>query len=88
MKKTETGKIASIAEILGLLDETDRGKDWIFEQIKKSRVKAPFKHTMNSFEILKSCPADFVLHVLHVLKGDDFENFGDIKTLTKTYHWF
>ncbi len=87
-KKPKSDKIANIAEILGLLDETDRGKDWILDQVKKSRVKAPFKHTMNSFHILNSCPADFVLHVLHVLKGDDFENFGDIKTLTRTYHWF
>src|SRR5574340_753964 len=87
-KNTEAEKISEIAEILGLLDETHRGKDWILEQIKKSRVKAPFKHTMNSYQILKSCPAGFVSNVLHVLKGDDFENFGDVKTLTRTYHWF
>jgi len=87
-RKDESGKISEIAEILGLLDETHRGKDWILEQIKKSRVKAPFKHTMNSFQILKSCPSEFVSHVLQVLQGDDFENFGDVKTLTRTYHWF
>ena len=87
-KKDESGKISEIAEILGLLDETHRGKDWILQQIKKSRVKAPFKHTMNSFQILKSCPGEFVSHVLQVLQGDDFENFGDVKTLTRTYHWF
>lgn len=84
----ETEKISNIAEILGLLDETHRGKDWILEQIKKSRVKAPFKHTMNSFQILKSCPMDFISNMLEMLRGDDFENFGDVKTLTRTYHWF
>lgn len=85
---SETEKISNIAEILGLLDETHRGKDWILEQIKKSRIKAPFKHTMNSFQILRSCPVDFVSNMLHILRGDDFENFGDVKTLTRTYHWF
>ena len=66
-RKDESGKISEIAEILGLLDETHRGKDWILQQIKKSRVKAPFKHTMNSFQILKSCPSEFVSHVLQIL---------------------
>lgn len=53
-KDSEAGKISEIAEILGLLDETHRGKDWILDQIKKSRVKVPFKHTMNSSDFSKS----------------------------------
>src|SRR5574337_119865 len=85
---TQNRKIAEIAEILGLLDETHRGKDWILDQIKKYRVKAPFKPTMNSYQILQSCPTSFVSHVLRILKEDDFENFEDINTFTKTYHWF
>jgi len=84
----EGEKIASIAEILGLLDETRRGKDWLLEAIKKHRLKISIKPTINSFEILKSCPQDFVSHLLRVLKGEDIEGFEDVKTLTKTYHWF
>jgi hypothetical protein len=86
-KSGGTEKITSIAEILGLLDETRRGKDWILQEIKKSGTKIPVKHSMNSFEILKQCPDGFVSHALRVLKGDDFA-FEDVKTLTKTYHWF
>ena len=81
-------KIHSIAEILGILDETHRGKDWILQEIKKSRLKLPVKRTTNSFEILKSCPDSFVAHVLRILKGEDFDDYEDVRTLTKTYHWF
>ena len=87
-ENNENKKISNIAEILGLLDETHRGKDWLVEEIKKSRLKTQIKPTMNGFQILKSCPADFVSRTLRVLKGDDFENFQDVKTLAKTYHWF
>ncbi len=81
-------KLSRIAEILGLLEESGKGKDWILQEIKKHKFNAPIKTTMNSFEILKCCPAGFVSHLLRILKNDDFENFPDIKTLTKTYHWF
>jgi len=81
-------KLGYIAEILGLLEETHRGKDWLLQEIKKHRLKIPIKPTMNSFEILKSCTDAFVVQLLRVLKGDDIEGFGDIRTLTKTYHWF
>lgn len=86
--ENDVEKIAHIAEILGLLDETNLGKDWLLQEIKKSRLKLQVKPTMNSFQILKTCPVDFILRTLHALKGDDFEDFGDVKTLTKTYHWF
>ena len=85
-KKIE--RITSIAEILGLLDETHRGKDWLLDAIKKHHVKIPLKSTSNVYEILRSCPDDFVNQLLKVLKGEDIEGFEDIKSLTKTYHWF
>ena len=79
-------KISNIAEILGLLDETHRGKDWLIEQVKKRKIQV--KNTINSYEILKQCQDEFILGLLHSLKGQDIEGFEDIKTLTKTYHWF
>lgn len=86
--ESETEKIANIAEILGIFEETHRRKDWLLEQIKKHRLKVSVKPTMNSFEILKLCPAVFISHLLRVLKGADIEGFEDVLTLTKTYHWF
>lgn len=84
----EISKIHNIAEILGMLDETHRGKDWLLQEIKKHHVKVEIKYAMNSFEILKICPDDFVSQVTRALKGEDIEGFEDIKTMTKTYHWF
>jgi len=85
-KKTE--KISKIAEILGLLDETHRGKDWLLQEMKKHRLKTLVKPTMNSFEILKACPEGFVSHIFGVLKGGDYEDFEDVKSFTKMFHWF
>lgn len=80
-------RISNIAEILGILDETNRGKDWLLEMMKKHNIKTSVKPAANLFEILKSCPNDFISRVLKVLKGEDIEGFEDIKSLTKTYHW-
>jgi len=79
-------KLSQIAEILGLLDETGRGKQWLVDQLKKLKIST--KTTINSFEILKECPDDFVSQMLRSLKGEDITGFEEIKTLTKTYHWF
>jgi len=81
-------KIYNVAEILGILDETHRGKDWLLGELKKHHIKIPIKSTMNSFEILKECPKDFVSQIVRALKGEDIAGFEDIKTMTKTYHWF
>jgi len=81
-------KIEAIAEILGLLEETGKGKDWIVQEIKKHKIKIKIKSDMNSVEILKASPDIFVSHLLQVIKNEDLADFQDIKTLTKTYQWF
>jgi len=86
--KNDFTRIYNIGEILGILDETNRGKDWLLEEIKKHHLKIPIKVTMNSFEILKLCPEEFVSQIVRALKGEDIEGFEDLKTLTRTYHWF
>ena len=85
---TKPDKLAEVAEVLALMEETHRTKDWIFHELKKHKLKPKVKHSMNSFQILQSCPAEFIDHLLKVLKGRDIEDFDDITTLTKTYHWF
>ena len=81
-------KIEAIAEILGLLEEAGKGKDWIVQEIKKHKIGIKIKSNMNSVEILKTSPDIFVSHLLQVLKNEDLADFQDIKTLTKTYQWF
>lgn len=83
-----TRKITEIAEILAVLNDTNRGKDWLMQEVKKHRLKSCVKPTMNSFEMLKALPDDFVSKLLKSLRGDDIEGFEDVQTLTKTFHWF
>jgi len=47
----QTSKITQIAEILGIFEEINRGKDWLLERLKKRKIKV--NNTLNSFEILK-----------------------------------
>jgi hypothetical protein len=79
-------RLDQIAEILGILNETHRGKEWLLEQLKKHKIS--IKTGGNAYDILKECPADFTLQMLRSLHGEDIEGFEDIRTLTKTFHWF
>jgi len=87
-KLSKNDLISQIAEILALMEEAHKNKEWIFRQIKKEKVKTTAKPSMNSFQILNQCPSEFVSHLLHILKGGDLDDLGDIASLTKTYHWF
>ena len=57
--------LTKIAEILGLMEETEKNKEWLFQQIKKNHLKLKVKRTTNSFEILKLCPAEFCIDLQH-----------------------
>src|SRR6267143_4890886 len=86
--RTRHEKISKIAEILGLLDEKHKDKDWLYQEIKRHHLKLSLKQNTNSFEILKICPTGFISHLLRVLKTDDFDPSVDIPVLVKTFHWF
>jgi hypothetical protein len=81
-------RIFDIAEILSILNDSNRGKDWLMQEVKKHRLKSYVKPSMNSFEMLKVLPVGFVSKLLKSLKGDDIEGFEDLQTLTRTFHWF
>ena len=80
--------IVKVAEILSLLEEATKTKEWIFQQIKKKHLKLPVKRSMNSFQVLNLCPVDFISELLDTLKAKDIDDIGDINSFTKTYHWF
>jgi len=86
-KKKTKNHLGMIGEILGILQESGKSKDWILREVKRHKIKCSITPTMNSFEMLKSCSPEFLSHALHVLKDDDFEIKG-ISTLTRTFHWF
>ena len=85
-KKLE--RITTEAEILSLMEESHKTKEWIKSQIKKKGVKIPVKLSMNSFQILNACPDDFLIYLRDSLKGKDLGTLGDINTFTKTFFWF
>ena len=76
-----------ILELVGLIEEKGKNKDWILDEIKKHHIKLDVSPTVNSIEILKSCPQKFIKHIFQYLKDDEF-HIEEINTLTKTLHWF
>ena len=77
-------KIEQVAEILGLLEEVQKTKDWIFQQIKSKHLHLPVKRSMNSFQVLNLCPDEFLSDLLKTLKAKDIDDIGDINSFTKT----
>ena len=83
-KKPKSDKIL---DVLGLLEEKGKSKDWILEEIKKHRIHLNVPPILNSSEILKACPDDFVDHLFSFLKEDEF-HVEEVNSFTKTLHWF
>jgi len=80
-------KLANIAEIMDLLEETHRNKDWLVQHIKLKRQKVAINPTMTTVGILKACEIEFISYLLGELKANE-DNFETPPALTKTYHWF
>jgi len=76
-----------IGEILGLLGENNKGRDWIIKETKRHHLKIPLDKTLNSHEILSCCPSVFISNLHRALQGDSVKGFEDVHSLTKTYHW-
>jgi len=76
-----------IAEILGIIEEKGKSKDWILQEIKRLHIKAPVRPTMNTYEVLRASPLRLISHLLSILKSDD-AIIPQKLPLTQTYHWF
>jgi len=87
-KSANSANIAKVAEIISLLEEAQKNKEWIFQQIKRKHLHLRVKHSMNSFQVLSYCPDEFLDDCLKTLKAKDIDDIGDINSITKTYHWF
>jgi len=80
-------KSSWVGQTLGLLEEKGKSKDWILEQLKHKKIKLKVSPIQNSYEILNACPIFFIKQLHRLLKGDEFE-ISEVRTLTKTFHWF
>jgi len=76
-----------VGEILGLLEEKEKNKEWILDELKRKKIKLRVSPTANSFEILNGSPKKFVNYVYNLLKDDELD-IREVKTLSKTFHWF
>jgi len=85
-KIRSSNNLSSIAEILGLMEEKGKGKNWLLEEIKRRREPIKVSPSKNSDEILKNCSSGFIKEILKVLKTYDF-SVPDVKT-SKNFHWF
>jgi hypothetical protein len=81
-------KLASIAELISLMEETHKGRDWLLDQIKQKRQRIKVKPTMGIVAILKCCSVEFILNLLDRLRNHEIDHFDPPPPLTETYHWF
>ena len=84
----EREKLASIAEIIELLEESNKNKDWLLDQIKQKRQKVQVKPGMSTVGILKMCTQEFLNNILGHLQSKEFDIDVVIPPITKNYHWF
>lgn len=81
-------KLADIAEILEMMEESNKTKDWLIEQIRLKHQRVALRSTMSTVGILKVCPHEFILHLLASMQSNNLDEFEGPPPLTQTYHWF
>jgi len=85
-KTNNSENLQKITDILGLMEEKDRGKNWLIKEFRQNRKPLKVSPSSTSVEILKSCTQDFILKLYEDLTSHDF-SVPEVKT-SETYHWF
>ncbi|MGI0036825.1 MAG: hypothetical protein ACRD99_00520, partial [Nitrososphaera sp.] len=85
----ETSKLAKIALIVEIMEESGKNKDWLIDQIKQKRQKISITPAMNTVGILKMCTGDVVSNLLISLQSKErYDIDVIIPPVTREYHWF
>ena len=85
----ETGKLARIALIVEIMDESSKNKDWLVDQIKQKHQKIAFTPAMTTVGILKMCSIDVISNLLSSLQSKErYDIDVTIPPVTREYHWF
>ncbi len=87
MIESKNSKIENIAKILGILDEKGLSKDWLLGELRRYNIRSTAFATQNNYEILKSLKPKVVEKITEFLSDDDLV-IKDVRTLTRTLHWF
>ncbi len=87
--QSELEKLARIAEVVELMEETKKNRDWLLDQIKQKRQRVAAKPDMTSVAILKMCSMEFLDNTIGYLRSNEFADVEVIvPPITKHYHWF
>lgn len=78
---------STIAKILGIMEEKEKSKEWLLDELKRHKIKLKISPSSNSYEILKSSGIKITRHILKILTNEEFD-VKDVKTQTQTFHWF
>lgn len=81
-------KLATIAEVVELMEESNKNKDWLLDQIKQKKQRVPIKPGQSTVGILKMCSQEFLSNILGYLRSKEFDIDVVIPPITKNYHWF
>jgi hypothetical protein len=81
-------KSDTIMDIIELMEETHKDKNWIADQIRSHGVKISTKRSEGVTKILRQCTPKFLSDLLSLLKLSDIDRFEGPPPLTDTYHWF
>ena len=85
----QIGKLANIAQIVEIMEETHKQKDWLVDQIKQKRQRIPITPAMSTVGILKMCSVEVVSNMLSSLQSKERYDIDiTIPPITKEYHWF
>lgn len=85
----EISKLAQIALIVEIMDETHKTKDWLADMIKQKREKITITPAMTNVGILKMCSMDVVSNILASLQSKERYDIDiTIPPITREYHWF
>src|SRR5437867_2522200 len=78
-----------IVEIMELMEERRKDKNWLMDQIRQKRQKPPLKQGLGTVGMLRTCSLDFLNDIASYLGSDEFKDLDVIiPPITKNYHWF
>ena len=85
----ESLKLAKIALIVEIMEETSKNKDWLVDQIKQKHQKIAITPAMSTVGILKMCSVDVISNLLRSLQSKErYDIDVIIPPVTREYHWF
>lgn len=84
----EVKRLATIAEIVELMEDTKKNKDWLLDQIRQKRQRISIRPEMSVVGVLKMCSQEFLANLYGYLQSNEFDIGVDVPPITKNYHWF